>query len=107
MTRYIADLNDFNNTLNNQPDNKLLIVCFTASWCGPCKRIMAPVCEKVAESNSNVTIVKVDVDDCEEVASLNDISCMPTLHFIRNKQVVYRLEGADTDMFHKLVTDYS
>ena len=74
MTRYIADLTDFNNTLNNQPDDKLLVVCFTASWCGPCKRIMAPVCEKVAECNPNVTIVKVDVDDCEEVASLNDIT---------------------------------
>ena len=68
---------------------------------------MAPVCEKVSETNPNVTIVKVDVDDCEEVASLNDISYMPTLHFIRNKQVVYRMEGADTDLFHKLLTDYS
>ena len=65
MMRYITDTDDMNNVLNNQPDNKLLVVCYTASWCGPCKTIMSPLCEKVAGSNPNITIVKVDVDDCE------------------------------------------
>ena len=48
QVRYITDTADFENTLKNQPKNKLLIVCYTASWCGPCKTIMAPLCESVA-----------------------------------------------------------
>lgn len=107
MTRYITDTDDMESVLNNQPDNKLLVVCYTASWCGPCKTIMSPLCEKVAGSNPNITIVKVDVDDCEELASMNEINCMPTLHFIKNKNILYKLEGADTNLFLKLINDYS
>ena len=52
-----------------------------------------------------LTIVKVDVDDCEELASTNDISCMPTLHFYKNGVILNRLEGADKNTFLKLVSD--
>ena len=107
MTRYITDTQYYENVFNNQPDNKLLVVCYTASWCGPCKTIMSPLCEKVAGSTPNITIVKVDVDECEELASINEISCMPTLHFIKNKQILYKLEGADTQTFLRLIGDFA
>ena len=105
QVRYITDTADFENTLKNQPKNKLLIVCYTASWCGPCKTIMAPLCESVAAQIPELKIVKVDVDDCEELASTNDISCMPTLHFYKNGVILNRLEGADKNTFLKLVSD--
>ena len=58
QVRYITDTADFENTLKNQPKNKLLIVCYTASWCGPCKTIMAPLCESVASPNTRINNCK-------------------------------------------------
>jgi len=105
FVRYITDASDFENTVKNQPENKLLIVCYTASWCGPCKTIMAPICESVAAQIPELTIVKVDVDDCEELAAYQNISCMPTLHFYKNGVILNRLEGADKNTFLKLVSE--
>ena len=38
-----------------------VLVDFFATWCGPCK-MLAPVVDKVASKNENVTFVKVDID---------------------------------------------
>ena len=90
MVRYIKDTDDFNETLANQPSDKL-VVCFTASWCGPCQRVMKFPFEKL-EPPVHVTLIKVDVDDCEEVAAENDIQCMPSLHFYKAGEKIEEME---------------
>ncbi|KAJ6681117.1 THIOREDOXIN [Salix koriyanagi] len=47
--------------------NKLIVVDFTASWCGPCKLIF-PAVEELAWKLPNVTFLKVDVDELQSVA---------------------------------------
>ena len=42
---------------------------------------MKPAFEKLEPVAPHVTLVKVDVDDCEEVASQCEIDCMPTFRF--------------------------
>lgn len=106
MVRYIKDTADFKETLDNQPSDKLLVVCFTASWCGPCQRIMKPAFEKLEPVAPHVTLVKVDVDDCEEVAAENDIQCMPTLYFYKGGEKVEEMEGADEIKFLNLVKEH-
>ena len=54
------------------------ILYFTASWCGPCKAI-SPTVEALAKDdrfNSDVLVVKIDVDQFEDISGECDISCI-------------------------------
>lgn len=67
----------FDELLNCASTNKYLFVDFYAQWCGPCKRI-APHIHKLSETYSNVTFLKVDIDECQELAERYNIKSMPT-----------------------------
>ncbi|XP_029470932.1 thioredoxin H-type-like isoform X2 [Rhinatrema bivittatum] len=64
--------------------DKLVVVDFSASWCGPCQT-MAPHFEMMSEKHKeSVVFLKVDVDDVPDVADEYDIAAMPTFVFIKN-----------------------
>lgn len=67
---------------------KLVIVDFFATWCGPCK-MMGPILEQVKdEVKDDVEIYKLDVDSCEKTASEFGIMSIPSIIFFKNgKQV--------------------
>merc|ERR1712110_461547 len=73
--------------------DKLVVIDFTATWCGPCQRI-APVFVKLAEEMPDIVFVKVDVDQNEAIAAKYNISAMPTFKFLKNGEVVKELVGA-------------
>lgn len=67
---------------------------FYATWCGPCK-VIAPVLEKIAqEYKDRLVVLKVDVDETDEIASEYKIEAMPTFVFIKNKQTLNKFSGA-------------
>jgi len=74
--------------------NKLVVVDFTASWCGPCKRI-APVFAELASKYSHNLFLKVDVDECPQTANDNKVQAMPTFMFFKNGQKIDSIRGAD------------
>ena len=55
-----------------------VLVDFYATWCGPCKMI-APFIEEIAEENSDLTVLSVDVDEISEAAAEYGVSAIPTL----------------------------
>ena len=70
-----------------------VLVDFWATWCGPC-RMLAPTVETIAsEYDGKVTVVKCNVDDCEDVAAEYGIRNIPTLLFFKGGQVVDKLVG--------------
>ena len=73
---------------------RLLVVDFTATWCGPCQRI-APVFEALAKEFPQVTFVKVDVDENQETAQACQVSAMPTFKGYQAKSEVFSIRGAD------------
>merc|ERR1712230_83825 len=79
----LADKAAFDQCLADAGD-KLVVVDFTATWCGPCQRI-APVFAKLAEEMPDVVFVKVDVDENDETASACGIQSMPTFQFYKAK----------------------
>ncbi|XP_076651132.1 thioredoxin-like [Halictus rubicundus] len=73
---------------------KLVVVDFTATWCDPCQRI-APVFEQLSVKYPNAVFLKVDVDNCTEVAVVQGVSAMPTFIFYRNQTKLGLCQGAD------------
>jgi thioredoxin 1 len=73
--------------------DKLVLIDFYADWCGPCKS-MAPAVDKFAEENPNVKVVKVNIDQNPQLASLYGIRSIPTLVTVKEGQPVLGMTGA-------------
>lgn len=84
---------EFDQELKNA-GNKVVVVDFFATWCGPCKMI-SPKLEKMSEEMADVVFLKVDVDDNSEVAEEQEISAMPTFILFRNCKRVDQFVGAN------------
>ena len=72
--------------------NKVVLVDFWATWCGPC-RMLAPVLDQVAAEVSDVCIAKVDVDENQELAQRFNVASIPTLVYFKNGKVVEMSQG--------------
>jgi len=95
---------EFDNALANAGD-KLVVVDFTASWCGPCQRI-APIFAALADEMTDVVFVKVDVDENEETAAECNISAMPTFQFYKKKDKVHEFSGASEDKIKEAIAKF-
>jgi len=52
---------------------------------------------------ADVVFLKVDVDECEEVATDYNISCMPTFILLKNSEKVDEFSGANADKLKELI----
>ena len=75
-------------------EDKLLVVDFYATWCGPCKKLSPTLDEVSEELGEPVNIVKVDVDESEDLAMDYGIRSVPTVLFFKNGQQVDKFVGA-------------
>ena len=75
-------------------EDKLLVVDFFATWCGPCKKLSPTLDEVSEELGEQVNIVKVDVDESEDLAMDYGIRSVPTVLFFKNGQQVDKFVGA-------------
>ena len=75
-------------------EDKLLVVDFYATWCGPCKKLSPTLDEVSEELGEQVNIVKVDVDESEDLAMDYGIRSVPTVLFFKNGQQVDKFVGA-------------
>jgi len=67
--------------------DKLVLVDFWATWCGPCQ-MLGPVVENIAKERNYVKVCKVNVDNEQELAIEYGIMGVPTIIFFKNgKQV--------------------
>ena len=75
--------------LNSQ---KPVLIDFYADWCGPCKMI-APIIEKIANENADIKVVKINVDDEQELAIKYGVMSIPTIVVIKEGKEVNRKVG--------------
>ncbi|KAK9768324.1 hypothetical protein K7432_001122 [Basidiobolus ranarum] len=75
-----------------QYKHSVVLVYFYADWCGPC-RMVSPVLKRAMKDVENVVLVKLNVDNAQEIAASFDINNLPTIITINDNQVVGRLMG--------------
>ena len=67
--------------------DKKVLVDFNADWCGPC-RMLKPIIEEFAETNDEIKVVSINIDDEDELSEKYNISSIPCLIlFDKGKEV--------------------
>lgn len=103
MPRFLKTKDEFTAALAGAGD-KLVVVDYTASWCGPCQFI-APKFEEFSKTFTDCEFFKVDVDDNTEVSEEQGISAMPTFIFYRSSKKVDSITGADVNKLEQKIKD--
>jgi len=86
-----ADDNSFENEVLKA--DRPVLVDFSATWCGPCKKLEPIVHELAAEMDSQVKFVRVDVDRAPTTAAKFGVLSVPTLLLVQEGQVKAQLVG--------------
>lgn len=73
-------------------NEKEVLIDFYADWCGPCK-MLAPIIEEIAKENEKVKVVKINVDESEDLAMKYQVMSIPTLIIMKNGQIIKRSVG--------------
>lgn len=71
---------------------KVVLVDFYADWCGPCK-MLSPIIEEIANENENIKVVKINVDNDQELAIRYGIMSIPTVVAIKQGEEFGRRIG--------------
>ena len=73
-------------------ENKLVLVDFYATWCGPCQ-MLSPILDKLEKKNKDLLIVKVDVDKHPEIAKEHGILSIPTIEIYKESKLIDKAIG--------------
>lgn len=84
----IVNTQEFNELMNE----KAVLVDFFATWCGPCK-MLSPVLEEIAEKFPRIKVVKVDIDQFDDLTRAHGIMSVPTIEVYRNGALVKKEVG--------------
>ena len=80
----------FNALINSKQP---VLIDFSAQWCGPC-RMQSKILEGLVKNfKGKIKIVKIDVDENQEIALRQNVFSIPTLVLFRNGQVLWRKTG--------------
>lgn len=75
--------------------DKPVLLDFYAEWCGPCK-MLGKVLDEYSDKHSELLIVKVDVDECEEFVDGYGVTNLPTLIYYEPQEIKWRHVGSLT-----------
>lgn len=91
MSAMHIDKNNFHEEVLKS--EKPVLLDFWAPWCGPC-RMVGPIIDEIAAERPEYKVVKINIDEEEELASRYKVYSIPTLMVMKNGQIVNQSVGA-------------
>jgi thioredoxin 1 len=85
---HVEDADQLDDRLSDHP---VVLVDYYADWCGPCK-MLEPTVEEIA-AETDAVVLKVDIDELQELAQDRGIRSVPTLEFYADGEQAERLIG--------------
>lgn len=73
--------------------DRVVLIDFYADWCMPCKEL-SPKIEKIANENPDLKVVKINVDESEDLANEYFVNSIPTVVVIQNGIEIDRVVGS-------------
>jgi thioredoxin 1 len=99
----VCEVSDFEAAI---AQDKFTLVDFGATWCGPC-RFIAPEFEKLKDEYTSMNFIKIDIDDCDEVAGKYDITSVPTFILFHRGEIVDSMTGAEIKKLRAMVDKHT
>lgn len=91
----IGGFDNFKEKINS---DKYILLFFTASWCGPCKRIYPQLEELASKLNKDliqIYKIQIDNDDNEQICKIFKVESVPSFYLLKNKECINEFKGAD------------
>ncbi|KAG9509199.1 Thioredoxin-2, partial [Fragariocoptes setiger] len=99
---HVKDKEDLEQQFKNA-GHKLVVIDFHATWCGPC-RLISPVLDELeTEHAGKLVILKVDVDECEDIATEYNITNMPTFVLMKGGKKLDSFSGANQTRLREII----
>ena len=94
--------NDFNDIIAS---NKLVVVDFFATWCGPC-RALSPYIDELA-TNHHILFAKANIEETPIMANELDVKSLPCVIIFENGKEIHRVVGFNKPKLQAIIENLS
>ena len=85
--------------------SNLIIIDFSATWCGPCQDIK-PYFKELSIIYKDCIFLSVDVDESQELSDFFEIQNLPTFAFIKHENIFYKLTGCQPEILKSKIEEF-
>ena len=86
--------------------NKLVVVDFFATWCGPC-RALSPYIDELAINNHNILFATANIDETPIIANELDVKSLPCVVIFENGKEINRVVGFNKPKLQAIIENLS